>query len=89
VCLPYDETKHDYQLPWHWPFARIHQIFVDSHSTNNWPILAHPEKSNADSPSVFYFPGCGSERLYSNIGLAPIALPYHQGGKVVLISPNS
>jgi hypothetical protein len=34
--IPYDETKHDYQLPWHWPFARIHQIFVDSHSTNNW-----------------------------------------------------
>jgi Fe-S oxidoreductase len=38
-----------------------------------------PEKSNADSPSVFYFPGCGSERLYSNIGLATIALLYHQG----------
>jgi FAD/FMN-containing dehydrogenase/Fe-S oxidoreductase len=48
------------------------------------PILAHPEKSNADSPSVFYFPGCGSERLYSNIGLATIALLYHQGVKVVL-----
>ncbi|CAC9613928.1 FAD/FMN-containing dehydrogenases [uncultured Gammaproteobacteria bacterium] len=48
------------------------------------PILAHPEKSTADSPSVFYFPGCGSERLYSNIGLATIALLYHQGVKVVL-----
>ncbi len=48
------------------------------------PILAHPEKSNADSPSVFYFPGCGSERLYSNIGLATIALLYHQGVRVIL-----
>jgi Fe-S oxidoreductase len=48
------------------------------------PILAHPEKSNANSPSVFYFPGCGSERLYSKIGLATIALLYHQGIKVVL-----
>ncbi len=48
------------------------------------PILAHPDKSNADSPSVFYFPGCGSERLYSQIGLATIALLYHQGVKVVL-----
>ncbi len=48
------------------------------------PILAHPDKSNADSPSVFYFPGCGSERLYSKIGLATIALLYHQGVKVVL-----
>ena len=48
------------------------------------PILSHPTKSNADSPSVFYFPGCGSERLYSQIGLATIALLYHQGIKVVL-----
>ncbi len=52
--------------------------------TSSVPILAHPEKSNADSPSVFYFPGCGSERLYSDIGLATIALLYHQGIKVVL-----
>ncbi|HBA96067.1 MAG TPA: FAD-linked oxidase, partial [Gammaproteobacteria bacterium] len=48
------------------------------------PILAHPDNSNADSPSVFYFPGCGSERLYSQIGLATVALLYHQGVKVVL-----
>ncbi len=48
------------------------------------PILTHPKKSNAESPSVFYFPGCGSERLYSNIGLATIALLYHQGVKVIL-----
>lgn len=54
------------------------------HDTTSIPILSHPEKSNADSPSVFYFPGCGSERLYSQIGLATIALLYHQGVKVVL-----
>ncbi len=48
------------------------------------PILSHPEKSTNDSPSVFYFPGCGSERLYSKIGLASIALLYHQGVRVVL-----
>ncbi len=52
--------------------------------TGSVPILAHPEKSSVDSPSVLYFPGCGSERLYSNIGLATIALLYHQGVKVVL-----
>jgi len=48
------------------------------------PILAHPEKSNDGSPSVFYFPGCGSERLYSQIGLATIALLYNQGVRIVL-----
>jgi FAD/FMN-containing dehydrogenase/Fe-S oxidoreductase len=54
------------------------------YDTNNVPILMHPQKSNDDSPSVFYFPGCGSERLYSQIGLATVALLYHQGVKVVL-----
>ena len=48
------------------------------------PILAHPDKSNADSPSVFYFPGCGSERLYSQISLATVAVLYNLGVKVVL-----
>jgi len=48
------------------------------------PILRHPIKSNSDSPSVFYFPGCGSERLFSQIGLATVALLYDQGVKVVL-----
>lgn len=52
--------------------------------TSSIPILAHPEKSTIDSPSVFYFPGCGSERLYSDIALATIALLYHQGIRVIL-----
>ncbi len=57
---------------------------LDIHDNTSVPILSHPTKSNADSPSVFYFPGCGSERLYSQIGLATVALLYHQGVKVVL-----
>jgi len=48
------------------------------------PILRHPTKSNSNSPSVFYFPGCGSERLYSQISLATIALLYEQGARIVL-----
>jgi FAD/FMN-containing dehydrogenase/Fe-S oxidoreductase len=52
--------------------------------TSSIPILAHPEKSNEHSPCVFYFPGCGSERLYSQIGLATLALLYHQGIKIAL-----
>lgn len=57
---------------------------LDINDAGTVPILAHPEKSNVDSPSVFYFPGCGSERLYSQIALASIALLYHLGVKVVL-----
>jgi len=50
----------------------------------NVPIVRHPQKAKSDSPSVFYFPGCGSERLFSQIALATIALLYDQGIKVVL-----
>ena len=37
-----------------------------------------------DSDAVFYFPGCGSERLYSQIGLATLAMLYHAGAQTVL-----
>jgi Fe-S oxidoreductase len=34
--------------------------------------------------SVFYFPGCGSERLFSQIGMATIAMLYETGATTVL-----
>jgi len=34
------------------------------------PIIRNPATTNADSEAVFYFPGCGSERLFSQVGLA-------------------
>ncbi len=37
--------------------------------------------------SVFYFPGCGSEKLFSQISLATLALLYHHKVRVVL--PNT
>ncbi len=46
------------------------------------PILRHPER--ATDEAVFYFPGCGSERMYSRIGLATEALLYHVGTQVIL-----
>jgi len=33
---------------------------------------------------VFYFPGCGSERLFSQVGLATQAMLYHVGAQCVL-----
>ncbi len=50
----------------------------------NIPILRNPQKTKPDSPSVFYFPGCGSERLFSQISLATVALLFDQGIKIVL-----
>lgn len=48
------------------------------------PILRDPQKTSRESEAVFYFPGCGSERLFSDVGLATIAMLYHQGAQVIL-----
>jgi len=47
-------------------------------------ILRNPEKVKEDSDAVFYFPGCGSERLFSEVGLATLAMLYEQGTETVL-----
>ena len=48
------------------------------------PILRNPTKATADSEAVFYFPGCGSERLFSEIGVATMASLYDLGVQTVL-----
>ncbi len=48
------------------------------------PILRDPARVNDDSEAVFYFPGCGSERLFSQVGLATLAMLYEQGVQTVL-----
>ena len=48
------------------------------------PILRDPAKADEDSDAVFYFPGCGSERLFSEIGLATLAMLYETGVQTVL-----
>jgi FAD/FMN-containing dehydrogenase/Fe-S oxidoreductase len=48
------------------------------------PILAGPKKAGDDAEAVFYFPGCGSERLFSQIGLATLAMLYDAGARTVL-----
>ncbi len=48
------------------------------------PILRNPNKLSESSESVFYFPGCGSERLFSQISLATLAMLYELGTQTVL-----
>lgn len=48
------------------------------------PILRDVRKVNDDSDAVFYFPGCGSERLFSQVGLATLAMLYEVGAQTVL-----
>ena len=48
------------------------------------PIIRDSAKVAEDSDAVFYFPGCGSERLFSDIGLATLAMLHHVGAQTVL-----
>ena len=48
------------------------------------PIIRNPQTTSADAEAVFYFPGCGSERLFSQVGLATQAMLWHVGVQTVL-----
>jgi Fe-S oxidoreductase len=48
------------------------------------PIIRNPKTTTSDSEAVFYFPGCGSERLFSQVGLATQAMLWHVGVQTVL-----
>jgi len=48
------------------------------------PILRDPRRAGPEAEAVFYFPGCGSERLFSQVGLATQAMLWHTGVQVVL-----
>ncbi len=47
-------------------------------------VLKDPQQTNDESEAVFYFPGCGSERLYSQVGFATLAMLYEAGVQTVL-----
>jgi len=48
------------------------------------PIIRDPQATSADTEAVFYFPGCGSERLFSQVGLATQAMLWRAGVQTVL-----
>jgi len=48
------------------------------------PVIRNPQKVSDESDAVFYFPGCGSERLFSQVGLATQAMLYDLGTVTVL-----
>ena len=48
------------------------------------PVIRDPRRTSEESEAVFYFPGCGSERLFSQVGLATQAMLYHTGAVTVL-----
>jgi len=60
------------------------RALLDIEDRNYVPIIRDPRTTTAESEAVFYFPGCGSERLFSQVGLATQAMLWHVGVQTVL-----
>jgi Fe-S oxidoreductase len=60
------------------------RALLDVEDNTMVPIIRDPSRASEDSEAVFYFPGCGSERLFGQVGLATQALLYHVGSQCVL-----
>jgi FAD/FMN-containing dehydrogenase/Fe-S oxidoreductase len=63
---------------------RTARALLDIEDRNYVPIIRDPARTTSDSEAVFYFPGCGSERLFSQVGLATQAMLWHVGVQAVL-----
>ena len=63
---------------------RSARALLDIEDRNYVPIIRNPRLTQAESEAVFYFPGCGSERLFSQVGLATQAMLWHAGVQTVL-----
>jgi FAD/FMN-containing dehydrogenase/Fe-S oxidoreductase len=60
------------------------RALLDIEDKDYVPIIRNPKATTADTEAVFYFPGCGSERLFSQVGLATQAMLWHAGVQTVL-----
>ena len=60
------------------------RALLDIENSEYVPIIRNPAATSSDTEAVFYFPGCGSERLFSQVGLATQAMLWHVGVQTVL-----
>jgi len=63
---------------------RTARALLDIEDRDYVPIIRDPKATTSESEAVFYFPGCGSERLFSQVGLATQAMLWHVGVQTVL-----
>ena len=60
------------------------RALLDIEDRDYVPIIRDPKATTSETEAVFYFPGCGSERLFSQVGLATQAMLWHAGVQTVL-----
>ncbi|MBK6869341.1 MAG: FAD/FMN-binding oxidoreductase [Burkholderiales bacterium] len=64
--------------------TRTARALLDIEDRDYVPVIRNPLGTTVNSEAVFYFPGCGSERLFSQVGLATQAMLWHAGVQTVL-----
>jgi hypothetical protein len=64
--------------------TRTARALLDIEDKDYVPIIRDPKSTTSETEAVFYFPGCGSERLFSQVGLATQAMLWHAGVQTVL-----
>jgi len=60
------------------------RALLDIEDSDVVPIIRNPKTTSVDTEAVFYFPGCGSERLFSQVGLATQAMLWHADVQTIL-----
>ncbi|MDR0633725.1 MAG: DUF3683 domain-containing protein [Azoarcus sp.] len=63
---------------------RTGRALLDLEDSAAIAVIRDPAATTTESEAVFYFPGCGSERQFSQIGLAVQAMLYRLGVQTVL-----
>lgn len=64
--------------------SRTARALLDIEDRKYVPIIRNPQTTSPDAEAVFYFPGCGSERLFSQVGLATQAMLWHAKFQTVM-----
>ena len=78
-CVHFVNKKMPGGLP-----KKTARALLDIEDRHYVPIIRDPARTTSESEAVFYFPGCGSERLFSQVGLATQAMLWHVGVQTVL-----
>ncbi|MDP2196609.1 MAG: FAD-binding and (Fe-S)-binding domain-containing protein, partial [Rhodocyclaceae bacterium] len=63
---------------------RTARALLDVEDATMVPVIRDPQRASDEGEAVFYVPGCGSERLFSQVGLATQAMLWHVGATTVL-----
>ncbi len=71
-----------YPMPEKMPMQTMRAL-LHAEDTSTIPIICDPQQDE-NAETVFYFPGCGSERLFSQVGLATLAMLHQVGVETVL-----